>query len=64
MHGIYSLKKLNGNDDKIIVMRYYSSMGSDSSEPEAKEASSNKRKFVPLDSMLEKLAAVNESHEN
>ena len=35
---------------------YYSSMGSDSSGPEAKEASSNKKKFVPLDGMLEKLA--------
>ena len=31
---------------------YYSSMGSDSSEPEAKEASSNKKKFVPLGGML------------
>ena len=30
---------------------YYSSMGSNSSEPEAREASSNKKKFVPLDSM-------------
>ena len=30
---------------------HYSSIGSDSSEPEAKEASSNKKKFVPLDSM-------------
>ena len=43
---------------------YYSSMESDSSEPEEKEASSNKKKFVPLDSMLEKLAAVNERHED
>ena len=34
-------------------------MGSDSCEPEAKEASSNKKKFVQLASMLEKLAAVN-----
>ena len=31
---------------------YHSSMGSDSSEPEAKEVSSNKKKFVPLHSMF------------
>ena len=31
---------------------HYSSMGSDSSGPEAKETSSNKKKFVPLDGML------------
>ena len=31
---------------------YYSSMESDSSGPEAKEASSNKKKFVPLGGML------------
>ena len=44
----------------------YSSMGSDSSEPEEKEASLNKKKFVPLDSMLEKLAVAggNERHED
>ena len=34
-------------------------MESDSSEPEAKEASSNKKKFVQSTSMLEKLAAMN-----
>ena len=46
---------------------HYSSMGSDSSGPEAKEASSNKKKFVPLDGMLRSwrdLGAVNESHED
>ena len=37
---------------------YYSSMGSDSSEPEAKEASLNEKKFVPLDGMLEKLVVA------
>ena len=45
---------------------YHSSMGSDSSGPEAKEASSNK-KFVPLDGMLRswrKLGAVNECHKD
>ena len=34
---------------------YYSSMGSDSSGPEEKEASANKKKFVPLDGMLRSL---------
>ena len=34
----------------------FKQMGSDSSEPEAKESSSNKKKSVPLDGMLEKLA--------
>ena len=34
-------------------------MGIDSSEQEAKEASSNKNKFVQSASMLEKLAAIN-----
>ena len=46
---------------------YYSSMGSDSSGPEAKEASSNKKKFMPLDGMLRswrELGAVNERHED
>ena len=47
---------------------YYSSMGSDSSGPEAKEESSNKKKkFVPLDGMLRswrELGAVNERHED
>ena len=46
---------------------YYSSMESDSSKPEAKEASSNKKKFMPLDGMLRswhELGAVNERHED
>ena len=46
---------------------YYSSMGSDSSGPEAKEASSNKKKFMPLDGMLRswrELGAVIERHED
>ena len=46
---------------------YYSSMGSDSSGPEAKETSSNKKKFVPLDGMLRswrELGPVNECHED
>ena len=46
---------------------YYSSMGSNSSGPEAKEVSSNKKKFVPLDGMLRswcELGAVNECHED
>ena len=34
-------------------------MGSDSSEPETKEASSNTKKFMQSASMLEKLAAMN-----
>ena len=46
---------------------YYSSMGSDSNRPVAKEASLNKKKFVPLDGMLRswrELGAVNERHED
>ena len=72
--GLY-FKKLNGDDDGIIAVTqslmtgviYYSSMGSDSSGPEAKETSSNKKKFVPLDVMLRswrKLGAVIERHED
>ena len=74
--GLY-FKKLNGDDDRIIRSSvtqslmtgviYHSSMGSDSSGPEAKEASSNKKKFVPLDSMLRswrELGAVNERHKD
>ena len=51
----------------ITGVIYYSSMESDSSEPEAKEASSNKKKFVLLDGMLRswrELGAVNECHED
>ena len=46
---------------------YYSSMGIDSSGPEAKEASSNKKKFMPLDGMLRswrELGAMKERHED
>ena len=40
-------------------MIYHSSIGIDSSEQEAKEASSNKKKFVQSASMLMKLAEMN-----
>ena len=49
-----------------VIRKLFKQMGSDSSGPEAKEASSNKKKFVPLDGMLRswrELGAVNERHE-
>ena len=57
----YIFKKLNSDDDRIIVLQvkhlitdviYYSSMESYSSELEAKEASLNKKKFVQLASVF------------
>ena len=43
----------------ITSVIYYSNMGSDSREPEAKEASSHRKKIVRSASLLEKLVAMN-----